>query len=295
MQTNLLVLSAALLGAALSAPVKDNTLSGRVTDWPTGKAGELRLMDFGTGTVYATGKVDEQGKFTLTLPDLKDKTDKLLANSGLFTQKSNYGAGCVGEGKANPSSGFFQEFQLIVNVDGQDSGDLTLDSSAAQFPKKGDAWSSLMFFTEPVALTGKLNCPAPSFNADFQGVYPAGWSLVRLDVAQDPKTTQIHASYDASKPLTGLAWRWFKEYGGIGMNLKLGTLIVDFLRADGAAERAGIKAGDELVSVNGQKVTAMEEALKAIRGDANTKVVLVVKRDGQERTFEITRSLVRAP
>ncbi|WP_135228411.1 S41 family peptidase [Deinococcus fonticola] len=285
----------ALPAMSSAVPISAN-LSGKIVDWPADlKGGEVRLMDWETDAVYATGTVNAQGNFTLQLPELKDKQDNLSAISELLTEKSNYGVGCVGTGKAEPANGKYREFQLILNVDGKDYGDITLNRSANQFPKKGDAWSALLFFTQPVKLEGKITCPTPYSNAEFQGTYPAGWSQVRQEVVQDPKTTQIRASYNAAAPLTGMQWRLFSEFGGVGMNLKKDTLMVDFVREGGPAALAGVQAGDELLSVDGQKVTVMEEALQAIRGEPNTKVVLVVKRDGQEMTFEITRALVRVP
>ena len=58
-----------------------------------------------------------------------------------------------------------------------------------------------------------------------------------------------------------------------------------------AAEKTGLKAGDEIVSVNGKPL--LESG--GLRGEPGSKVILVVKRDGQEMTFEITRALVRVP
>ena len=52
------------------------------------------------------------------------------------------------------------------------------------------------------------------------------------------------------------------------------------------AERAGIKRGDQLLSVNGHEVNSMGDYIDAIKDRGNSQTCVVV-RDGQELTIEM--------
>lgn len=56
------------------------------------------------------------------------------------------------------------------------------------------------------------------------------------------------------------------------------------------ASEAGIKAGDVLVAVGGQKVTDMSQAKYLLFGEAGTPVGLTIVRDGKETAVTITRA-----
>ena len=57
------------------------------------------------------------------------------------------------------------------------------------------------------------------------------------------------------------------------------------------AQQAGLKHGDELVTVNGAAVTGKtyEQVIQMVRGDAGTAVKLGVKGDGGLHEITITR------
>jgi len=60
------------------------------------------------------------------------------------------------------------------------------------------------------------------------------------------------------------------------------------------AERAGIKSGDVIVQIDGQDVerTGQDRVLRKMRGDAGTKVRIVVVRDQKSIPFELTREII---
>lgn len=70
-----------------------------------------------------------------------------------------------------------------------------------------------------------------------------------------------------------------------------GRVVVYYPIPESPAEEAGIKAGDQIVSVNGNEYTADDFNTIAdyIKGEEGTKVKLVVDRDGEKIEFEITR------
>ena len=92
-------------------------------------------------------------------------------------------------------------------------------------------------------------------------------------------------------------------YGGIGVIVTPGEdnliTIVSPLE-DTPGERAGLKTGDKIVKVNGVEYYGenMDEAVKIMRGDPNTKVNLSILRtdknnDKETLDIEITREIIR--
>jgi predicted metalloprotease with PDZ domain len=87
--------------------------------------------------------------------------------------------------------------------------------------------------------------------------------------------------------------------GVIGVSLHVGaerigdpaSLYVAHVHPEGPAQQAGLKHGDELVTVNGASVTGMtyEQVAKMVRGEAGTVVKLGVKREGGVREIAIAR------
>jgi membrane-associated protease RseP (regulator of RpoE activity) len=86
--------------------------------------------------------------------------------------------------------------------------------------------------------------------------------------------------------------------GGVGLNQslpKVESVIPCITTAENCsasdpispAQRAGIKAGDEIVGVNGEKAR-WNDILKVIRASANKEISLIVSTNGQERTVAIT-------
>lgn len=89
------------------------------------------------------------------------------------------------------------------------------------------------------------------------------------------------------------------QVSGIGCEIGVRSDQPTVLRvlADSPAERAGIKAGDVFVAINGESVVGQDSATVAqkIRGEAGTSVKVTVSRGGERREFTITRAQVSDP
>lgn len=50
---------------------------------------------------------------------------------------------------------------------------------------------------------------------------------------------------------------------------------------DGAADRAGLKAGDEIVAINGQRIDRWQQVVTLVRGHPGKSLVMEIRRDGR--------------
>ena len=115
-------------------------------------------------------------------------------------------------------------------------------------------------------------------------------SEVRAAEGQDKPESQAQRPYgdDANMP-----------NGVIGVSLHVGaerigdpaSLFVAHVHPEGPAQQAGLKHGDEVVTVNGAAVSGKtyEQVIKLVRGEAGASVKLGVKGDGGLREIAITR------
>jgi len=88
------------------------------------------------------------------------------------------------------------------------------------------------------------------------------------------------------------------EIEGIGaeLTLKNGKLLVVAPLDDSPAQKAGLKAQDEILKINGEDVSSMslDQAIGKIRGKAGTEVTLLIGRTdfAQPKEFKITRAKI---
>lgn len=81
------------------------------------------------------------------------------------------------------------------------------------------------------------------------------------------------------------------NFGGVGMEIgkKDGTLVVITPLKNTPAERAGIKAGDYVIEIDGQSTAdlSIEQAVLKIRGKKGTPVTITIFREGSSETIDI--------
>nr|WSX51628.1 S41 family peptidase [Streptomyces sp. NBC_00974] len=89
------------------------------------------------------------------------------------------------------------------------------------------------------------------------------------------------------------------RWTGVGLwavRTRDGRIAIDRVQPGGPADRAGLRAGDRLLSVDGQGVTGLKvaEVVALLRGAAGTSVVLELTRDGADLTETVRREELRA-
>ena len=87
------------------------------------------------------------------------------------------------------------------------------------------------------------------------------------------------------------------SFGGIGVTMGFKDNIVKIISVlEGTpGEAAGLRAGDEIIAVDGVPTSELrsEEVALRIRGEAGTQVVLRILRDGREEEYTITRDIIQ--
>lgn len=284
---------------ALAAPVQ-GTLTGRIVDWPGGRA-ELRI-ETETGDLLAAGAVDAAGTFRVLLPARIPEATGLPPVSGLFARPSNYGPDCGGEGTATPTTGRYRFFHLVVRRDQERLGDLTLNSSSQLGPLPGAVDAPLMYFDTSTTLQGTVECVDQSLQETLGGTFAAGWHLAPRRVEAVTPEGREHARLTSGALPSGLAWRLYRDYGGVGLMFQpgpKGETVVDIVRPDLPAAHAGLQPGDVLVSLDGRSLEGVPfaQVVSRLRGAAGTAFTLGVRRSGRSAplVFRLVRALIRLP
>ena len=82
------------------------------------------------------------------------------------------------------------------------------------------------------------------------------------------------------------------EFGGIGaeIGIRNDQLVIVAPLENSPAEKAGLKAGDKILAIDGKNTAGLgvDEAVRKIRGEINTKVTLTILRNGESRSQDIT-------
>ena len=119
---------------------------------------------------------------------------------------------------------------------------------------------------------------------------PGGTSQVLAAEGQDKPESQTQRPHGDDTNLPN---------GVIGVSLRVGaerigdpaSLYVAHVHPEGPAQQAGLKQGDEVVTVNGVAVAGKtyEQVIKMVRGEVGTAVKLGVKGEEGVREIAITR------
>jgi carboxyl-terminal processing protease len=89
------------------------------------------------------------------------------------------------------------------------------------------------------------------------------------------------------------------SFGGVGMEIgaKNGILTVIAPLKGTPAEAAGIKAGDQIIMIDGETTEGLstEQAVTRIRGPVGTSVSLTIIREGKSMEVDVTRAVIQVP
>ena len=101
-----------------------------------------------------------------------------------------------------------------------------------------------------------------------------------------------HSSYLNEEDYRELRVGTSGEFGGVGIEVGMedGLLKVIAPIDDTPAARAGIKAGDTIIKLDGKvaKGMALDDAVKHMRGKPGSKIELTIVREGRDKPFDVT-------
>ena len=87
------------------------------------------------------------------------------------------------------------------------------------------------------------------------------------------------------------------DFVGIGVYIKEeeGSIIIESPIEGGPAQKAGVKMGDKIVSVDGKNIKGMStpEVIDLIKGEPNTKIKLGIEREKKPMTLEVKREVIK--
>ena len=101
-----------------------------------------------------------------------------------------------------------------------------------------------------------------------------------------------HSAYLSEDEFDDLRAGTSGEFGGLGIEVGMEDGFVKVIAPidDTPAQRAGIKAGDLIVRIDGQSVKGLglDEAVKLMRGEPGSEIELLIVREGRDAPFEVT-------
>ena len=123
-------------------------------------------------------------------------------------------------------------------------------------------------------------------------------SLVDIAIPQILSDLDPHSVYFSAKEMQQNNDELKGSFSGVGIEfvIREDTIQVQGVIKNGPADKAGIRAGDKIVSVDGKpfvgKVVTNTEAMRRLKGEKDTKVKIGVIRYGEKkvRTFTVTRA-----
>ncbi len=101
-----------------------------------------------------------------------------------------------------------------------------------------------------------------------------------------------HSNYMNAKSFRDMQVQTRGEFGGLGIEVTQDNGIIKVVSPidDTPASRAGIKPGDLILALDGKSVQglSLNDAVDRMRGPANSKITLLIKREGVEKPIELS-------
>jgi carboxyl-terminal processing protease len=108
-----------------------------------------------------------------------------------------------------------------------------------------------------------------------------------------------HSAYLSEEDYADLQVGTSGKFGGLGIEIGMEDGFVKVIAPidDTPAQRAGVMAGDLIVRIDDEPVKGMslDEAVKRMRGEVGTEIVLTIAREGEDKPLRITivRDIIR--
>ena len=154
--------------------------------------------------------------------------------------------------------------------------------------KTASPYEELKVFTDVLSIVQKEYVEKPNMKKLVEGAIKGMLNTL------DP-----HSSYMPPDVYKELQQETKGSFGGLGIEITIrkGVLTVVSPIEDTPAFRAGIKAGDKIIRINGvpTKNMSLMDTVKKLRGTPGTKVTITIMRKGfnKPKDFTITRAIIK--
>lgn len=150
-----------------------------------------------------------------------------------------------------------------------------------QLARGADASAELDRFGKAFAVV-RANYVVPPENSD----------LIEGAISGMLSNLDPHSSYFDPRTFAAMQVKTEGQYGGVGLVIGLEDSLVRVIEPidDTPASKAGIKAGDHILSIDGKVMTGakLDDVQDKLRGPSGTKVVLTILRAGVKDPFDVT-------
>ncbi|MBM3886539.1 PDZ domain-containing protein [Candidatus Dependentiae bacterium] len=161
--------------------------------------------------------------------------------------------------------------------------------SVARFDAERDIFQWFQTYSEVVSLVENKAFRTVDFGQFIQDSLKAAVSQV-----------DAHSAFFSRESYKSALESTSGEFSGIGVSIISKTpedealAIIDVIQ-QGPAERAGLRAGDKIVEVDGEKLRglATDEVVAKLKGRIGTRVQLKIIRDKRPMSFKVMRKLIK--
>lgn len=107
-----------------------------------------------------------------------------------------------------------------------------------------------------------------------------------------------HSNYIPASQLSAMTEQIEGQFGGVGVRFFMirDTLCITNVLPNSPSQRAGLKAGDKIIEINGKKVASKkvknDNVMSMLKGKENTPVQLKIMRDGKILSKKVIRGII---
>ncbi len=116
--------------------------------------------------------------------------------------------------------------------------------------------------------------------------------LMRTGIEAMVESLDPYTNYISESEVEDYRFMTTGQYGGVGATIfqRDKNIYIREIYEGYAAQKAGLRAGDQLVEIDGKSLYGKTnaEVSKFLKGQAGTELTVLVKRDGEEKPFKVT-------